>query len=58
MRNPLHVRVEEMLHAVQGVEPVAAEVFAPSADGLFSSDSGIARYRTNRVVDPEIGTPP
>lgn len=37
MRNPLHVRVEEMLHAVLGVEPVAAEVFAPGADGLFSS---------------------
>ena len=37
MRNPLHVRVEEMLHAVQGVEPVAAEVFAPSADGFFGS---------------------
>lgn len=42
MRNPLHVRVEEVLHAVQGVEPVTAEVFAPSAGGLFSSvgDSG------------------
>lgn len=37
MRNPLHVRVEEVLHAVQGVEPIAADVFAPSADGFFSS---------------------
>jgi hypothetical protein len=37
MRNPLHVRVNEMLHAVLGVEPVASEVFAPGADGFFSS---------------------
>jgi len=53
MRNPLHVRVEEILHAVQGVEPVAAEVFAPSADGLFSSvgDSG-----TTPPAKPEMVT--
>ncbi|MCP9490590.1 MAG: hypothetical protein MSC31_12035 [Solirubrobacteraceae bacterium MAG38_C4-C5] len=37
MRNPLHVRVEEMFHAVLGVESVAFEVFAPGADGFFSS---------------------
>jgi hypothetical protein len=37
MRNPLHVRVEEILRAVEGRLPVAADVFAPQADGFFGS---------------------
>jgi hypothetical protein len=37
MRNPLHVRVEEILRAVQGRLPAAADVFAPQADGFFGS---------------------
>jgi hypothetical protein len=41
MRNPLHVRVEEMLRAVQGAAvPLAAEVFAPGADRFFASLPG------------------
>jgi hypothetical protein len=40
MRNPLHVRAEEMLRAVKGADPHAAEVFAPGADGFFGSASG------------------
>lgn len=40
MRNPLHVRVEEMLRAVQGAEPAASDVFAPSADRFFAARPG------------------
>jgi hypothetical protein len=37
MRNPLHVRVEEMLRAVEGREPVADSVFAPGVDEFFGA---------------------
>ena len=40
MRNPLHVRAEEVLRAVEGADAHAAEVFAPGADGLFGSTHG------------------
>jgi hypothetical protein len=40
MRNPLHVRVEELARALTGSEPAAAEMFAPGADGFFASKSG------------------
>ena len=40
MRNPLHVRLEEILRAVQGQPPIASEVFAPQADGFFGSTAG------------------
>ncbi len=36
MRNPLHVRVEEVVRAVRGDDPAAAEVFAPAADEFFA----------------------
>lgn len=36
MRNPLHVRVEELVRALRGEQPHAAEVFAPGADFFFS----------------------
>lgn len=36
MRNPLHVRVEELVRAVSGSEPAAADVFAPGADQFFA----------------------
>lgn len=36
MRNPLHVRLEELSRALAGGSPVAANVFAPSADVFFS----------------------
>lgn len=35
MRNPLHIRVEEVFRAVRGADPQAAEVFAPGADRFF-----------------------
>jgi len=37
MRNPLHVRVEEILRAVKGWDPLAAEVFAPGAVAFFAN---------------------
>ena len=37
MRNPLHVRAEEVLLAVKGRGSLAADVFAPGADGIFGS---------------------
>jgi hypothetical protein len=40
MRNPLHVRAEEVLRALTDAEPAAAEVFAPGADGFFGSRPG------------------
>ena len=40
MRNPLHVRVEEILRGVKGAQPHAAEVFAPGADGFFGAVAG------------------
>ncbi len=39
MRNPLHVRVEELRLALAGQDPIAAEVFSPNADELFASAS-------------------
>lgn len=42
MRNPLHVRVEEIVRAVRGGEPAAAEVFAPGADEVFAERLGLA----------------
>lgn len=36
MRNPLHVRVAEIVRTVRGCEPAAAEVFAPGADEFFA----------------------
>ena len=36
MRNPLHVRVEEMALGLRGQRPVAGDVFAPHADAFFS----------------------
>jgi hypothetical protein len=35
MRNPLHVRVEELTRALAGAPPRAADVFAPNADVTF-----------------------
>lgn len=35
MRNPLHVRVEELTRAVAGIHPRAADVFTPNADVTF-----------------------
>ena len=40
MRNPLHVRPEEILRAVKREDARAAEVFAPAADLFFSEPSG------------------
>jgi hypothetical protein len=37
MRNPVDVRVEEILGLVQGRQTVAADVFAPHTDRIFSS---------------------
>ena len=37
MRNPLHVRAEEVLRAVKGADSHAVDVFAPGADGFFGS---------------------
>jgi len=37
MRNPVHVRVDEILSLIQGRQRVAADVFAPQADRIFSS---------------------
>lgn len=42
MRNPLHVRVEEMLRAMQGSSPAVADVFAPGADDIFASSRGLS----------------
>jgi len=42
MRNPLHVRVEEIVRAVRGGDPAAAEVFAPGADEFFAGRPGPA----------------
>lgn len=53
MRNPLHVRVEEMLRAVHGIGPVASEVFAPGADGFFGS---VGDPATGQSVKPEMAT--
>lgn len=36
MRNPLHVRVEEMTRALSGRSPAAADVFAPGADVFYA----------------------
>lgn len=36
MRNPLHVRLEELARVLSGVPPVADAVFAPSADVFFA----------------------
>lgn len=36
MRNPLHVRVEELAMALRGERPAAGDVFAPQADAFFS----------------------
>lgn len=36
MRNPLHVRLEELAHALSNEPPGAARVFAPSADVFFA----------------------
>lgn len=43
MRNPLHVRVDEMLRAVCGSSPEAPDVFAPQADELFGSSTSSPR---------------
>lgn len=40
MRNPLHVRAEEVLRAIDGVDPHAAEVFSPGVDSFFASTRG------------------
>lgn len=60
MRNPLHVRFEEMLDAVEGRPPVSREVFAPQADGFFGAASNDPAKSIPRVlatydamVDPE-----
>ena len=42
MRNPLHIRVEEMLRAVHASAPAAADVFAPGADEIFASPQGLS----------------
>jgi hypothetical protein len=40
MRNPLHVRVDEVARALTRSEPAAAEIFAPGADGFFATQHG------------------
>lgn len=37
MRNPLHVRLEELARALAGESPTAADVFAPSTDAIFAT---------------------
>jgi hypothetical protein len=37
MRNPLHVRLDELACALAGSAPTIGEVFAPGADGFFGS---------------------
>lgn len=36
MRNPLHIRLEELTRGLAGGHPVAADAFSPSADAFFS----------------------
>jgi hypothetical protein len=43
MRNPLHVRVEEMTRALSGSSRIAVNVFAPGADGFFGSQPAAAQ---------------
>jgi hypothetical protein len=38
MRNPVHVRTEEILRHVQEQPPLATDVFTPQANGLFATD--------------------
>lgn len=37
MRNPLHIRLEELARALSGHAPVAGDVFAPAADVFFAT---------------------
>ncbi len=44
MRNPLHVRLEEIRRAVAGRAAGAADVLAPQADGFFTTRSDVGPH--------------